>query len=111
MYYAKHLYDGHHHVFYTGVHIEFEKGTFGMLVPRSSLGVNYGLRLANTTGIIDEDYRGEIIIKADMDVPVVPEQDKPIAQLVIMPYLRYSLKPVNEINETERGEGGFGSTD
>ena len=99
---------------HTGVHVEIPDGHFGMLVPRSSTGKK-GLRLLNTIGIIDSDYRGEIVVCCEnvRDDDLVVEQGDRIAQLVILPYAKVSLSRVSSIEEltqTQRGGAGFGST-
>lgn len=80
--------------------------------PRSGLALKKGLTLLNTPGTIDADYRGEIqIILANLgDEPVVIEDGERIAQLVICPVVKAKISLVDELDETERGEGGFGST-
>ena len=98
----------------TGLFLEIPEGHFGMLVPRSSTG-RKGLRLANTVGIIDSDYRGEVTIAAVIDNPDGMEISKGdrIAQILVVPYTQVALTQVEELNElekTERGGAGFGST-
>lgn len=82
------------------------------LYARSGLGVKHGICLSNGVGVIDSDYRGEI--KAGLcnvsDKPYTIEPNERIAQLVIAPVVIPQFKTVNELGETERGEGGFGST-
>lgn len=82
----------------------------GLILPRSGLGTKYGMRLLNTMGVIDTDYRGEVIIKFTCDkVPVFEEQQR-IAQLVVVPVFTGELKVVDRLADTERGTGGFGHT-
>ena len=80
--------------------------------PRSGLALKKGLTLLNTPGTIDADYRGEIkIIMANLgDEAVMIEDGERIAQLVICPVVKAKIALVDELDETERGEGGFGST-
>lgn len=96
----------------TGVKVEIPTGYFGAVYPRSSTGVKLHLSLANTVGIIDEDYRGEIKLfmynYGDEDI-VVKNGDR-LCQLVIQPYIRVNVVKVNKLSDTKRGEGGFGST-
>ena len=96
---------------HTGIKVAIPKGYVGMLYPRSSSGVK-GLALANTVGIIDSDYRGEILLKfrcIGRHFEIL-ELDR-IAQLVVVPHYDYSdLDFVSELDTTDRGEGGFGST-
>ena len=80
--------------------------------PRSGLALKKGLTLLNTPGTIDADYRGEIkIIMANLGTEAVEIEDgERIAQLVICPVVKANIVLVDELDETERGEGGFGST-
>jgi len=91
---------------HTGLRVQLPEGTFGMVVPRSSLG-SEGLYLKNTVGIIDSDYRGEILLKIAGYVPTVGER---IAQLIVVPYMHVDPIEVTALDDTVRGEGGFGST-
>jgi len=96
----------------TGIAIETPRGYFGAIVARSGLATNFGLRPANCIGVLDEDYRGEVIValhndsKADREI----RKGDRIAQLVMMPYLPIEFVEADELSETVRGEGGFGST-
>lgn len=96
----------------TGLKVEIPEGYFGAVYPRSSTGVKKQLMLANTLGVIDSDYRGELMMffynygKTDQ---VIKNGDR-LAQLVIQPYLRCQIEEVEELSESERNEGGFGST-
>lgn len=95
----------------TGVRVAIPDFHFGLVAPRSSVGVR-GLVLMNTVGIIDSSYRGIIycVYKNVGDDIVHIEQFERIAQLLIIPYNPVQLMVVPELNETARGEGGFGST-
>ena len=79
---------------------------------RSGLGIKYGITLPNCVGVIDSDYRGEIIVAltnlSDTDYTIQPGDR--VAQLVIMPVTQADISVVDELDETERGAGGFGST-
>lgn len=93
----------------TGVHIELPNGTAGFLKSKSGLNVKYGI---TSEGVIDVGYTGSIVCKLynnSNDNYKVKRGDK-ITQLVIVKIETPSLKIVDEFNETERGEGGFGST-
>ncbi len=98
---------------HTGICMEIPTGYFGALYPRSGLATKRGLRLANCVGVIDSDYRGEIVVALYNDSNVfreVCEGDR-IAQLIISPYARpVSFEEVEELSCTERGIGGFGHT-
>lgn len=112
---------------HTGISIEIPEGYFGAIYARSGLATKRGLRPANCVGIIDSDYRGEIIVALHNDsllhqysasaddwyLDSLPSQIEPgerIAQLVIQPYLPVEPNEVEELSPTERGAGGFGST-
>lgn len=96
----------------TGLHVEIPEGYFGAVYPRSSTGVKKHLMLANTVGIIDSDYRGEIMVffyNYGEEDQIIEDGDR-LVQLVIQPYLRCEIKKVDELAESKRGDGGFGST-
>lgn len=96
----------------TEIALELPEGTFGAIFARSGLATKQGLRPANCVGVIDSDYRGPVIVALhnDTDTEKVVEPKERIAQLVVMPYISFDLKEVNDLSETERGNGGFGST-
>ncbi len=96
----------------TGLAVAVPDGYAGYIFARSGLATKQGLRPANCVGLCDSDYRGEYIVALHNDTDT-PQQVKPwerIAQLVIMPYLAVEFNEVNDLDETERGDGGFGST-
>ena len=96
----------------TGLRIEIPYGFFGAIYPRSSTGVKKQLMLANTVGVIDSDYRGEIMIfmyNYGNYAQAITKGDR-LAQLVIQPYERCEIEKVDKLEETDRGESGFGST-
>lgn len=96
----------------TGIAVEIPAGYHGKIFLRSSTGAKTKLRLANGTGIIDADYRGEILLLIE-NVGFLPEQitagDR-IAQLIIEKNVDVQVQEVTELAPTERGIGGFGST-
>lgn len=96
----------------TGLSIELPRYTFGAIVPRSGLSTKKGLRPANTPGTCDSDYRGEYIVAIhnDGNIPQIVEPGERIAQLIIIPYVPVIFEEADELSETERGAGGFGST-
>lgn len=96
---------------YTGLSLEIPVGHMGLVVPRSSLGKT-GIKLANTIGIIDSDYRGEIILMLENTggAPKYISYGTRVAQLIVVPYVQYKLMYVDSLEETDRGEGGFGHT-
>lgn len=99
-------------VYHTDLAVEIPKGYVGLLVPRSSIWKK-SLMLTDSLGIIDSDFRGEIvaIMKATTDtVPAIYKQGERFCQLVILKKPEYTIKEVEELSKTERGEGGFGST-
>lgn len=96
----------------TGIAVEIPEGYFGAVFARSGLATKQGLRPANCVGVIDSDYRGEIIVAVHNDSNTdrtVSNGDR-IAQLVIMPYLAVNFVEVDDLSDTVRGDGGFGST-
>ena len=96
----------------TGIAIEIPKGYFGAIFARSGLATKQGLRPANCVGVIDSDYRGEIIVAIhndQIDIQMITPGMR-IAQLVIIPIPEVDLVEVTDLGTTERGEGGFGST-
>lgn len=100
-------------VYHTDLAIEIPEGYVGLLFPRSSISKK-SLMLANAVGIIDAGYRGEIMAKMRSTTDVVPAVYKPgerFVQLIIMPIPTYTITEVAELSDTDRGEGGFGSSD
>lgn len=97
---------------HTGVRVEIPEGYFGGVYPRSSTGVKKQLMLSNTIGVIDSDYRGEIMVffyNYGKETQVIKNGDR-LAQLVIQPYERCDIELVDNLNDSARGEDGFGST-
>lgn len=96
----------------TGVHIQLPEGWAALVLPRSSMGLKTGLRLSNSVGLIDADYRGPIGVIYDniSDSDYTIHAGDRIAQLLVVPSYRFKGKVVEELTETERGEGGFGSS-
>ena len=99
-------------VVHTGLAAEIPEGYVGLIFARSGLATRKGLAPANKVGVIDSDYRGEIRVALHNDSKymqtVVPYER--IAQLVVMPYVFARFEESEELSDTERGEGGFGST-
>lgn len=97
-----------------GIKVEIPPGHVGLIFPRSGLSSKKGLILANTIGVIDADYRGEVmcLMKNTGSFQYTIRQYERIAQLVIVPCMIGEYFPVEEFElmETERGEGGFGHT-
>ena len=96
----------------TGLSFEVPEGYFGGLYARSGLATKQGLRPANAVGVADSDYRGEYIVALhnDSDATRIIEPGQRIAQVVFQPYLVCELKEYDDLTQTERGSGGFGST-
>lgn len=97
----------------TGIAMSIPEGYYGAIFARSGLATKKGLRPANCVGIIDSDYRGEIIVALfnDSDKTQVVAPGDRVAQLIICPYAADSeLVEVDNLDETKRGAGGFGST-
>lgn len=92
--------------------VEIPHGYFGMIVARSGLSYKRQIKLINDVGIIDEDYRGDIgirLINEGQEKYQIKKGDR-IAQMIIVPYIQPKLVFVDELEETQRGEKGFGST-
>lgn len=102
----------------TGLSVELPEGTVGLLFPRSGISMKTPLRMANSVGVIDADYRGEIKagftnIQSKGEYPlasVTIEKGDRIAQLVVVPYIHAKWVEATELSGTDRGAGGFGST-
>jgi dUTP pyrophosphatase len=96
----------------TGLAMEIPEGYFGAIFARSGLASKEGLRPANCVGVVDADYRGPFMIAVhnDSETERKVEPEERIAQLVVMPFLPVEFNTVDELAETVRGEGGFGST-
>lgn len=100
-------------VYHTGLAVEIPEGYFAMLTPRSSI-YKKSLEMVNSVGVIDADYRGEILVKFRSTTSVVPAVYKPgerICQMLILPVPDVQFEEAEQLTETDRGEGGFGSTD
>lgn len=96
----------------TGLAVAIPQGYVGLVFARSGLACKSGLAPANKVGVIDADYRGELMVflhNHGSQTQVVEDGDR-IAQLAIVPYLTAQFAPVEELDGTERGQGGFGST-
>ena len=96
----------------TGLYMEIPEGYEVQIRPRSGLAAKFGVTVLNTPGTIDSDYRGEvkvILVNHGNEAYTVNEGDR-IAQMVIAPVIQCRFKTVEEINSSERGVGGFGST-
>lgn len=96
----------------TGLAMAIEPGYAGFVFARSGLGIKHGIVPANCVGVIDSDYRGEVIVGLynHTDEPFVVEPGDRIAQLVLLPVHTPEIAECTELGETSRGEGGFGST-
>ncbi len=99
--------------FHTGIAIALPSPEYGAFIfARSGLSVNHGLAPANCVGVVDSDYRGEIIVGLvnQFDEPYTVQPGERIAQMIIMPVSRMNVCECDELDETERSSGGFGST-
>ena len=96
----------------TGIALEVPKGCAGLIYARSSMGTKRGLAPANKVGVIDSDYRGEVRVvllnHSKQEQTIVP--GKRVAQLIITPVLTPAYEETEELTDTQRGVGGFGST-
>lgn len=95
----------------TGIHVAIPEGYTGLVVPRSGQAKR-GLTVINSPGIVDAGYRGEVQVLAHNvsgDAIIIAKGER-IAQMVIMPFLEVEFEVVEELDATDRGDGGFGST-
>ena len=103
---------GETRLIHTGIAVEIPNGYVGLIYARSGLASKRGLAPANKVGVIDSDYRGEIMVAlhnhSAIDQIVISGER--VAQIVFTPYEAASFCVVDELDSTERGEGGFGST-
>lgn len=97
----------------TGLQFEIPDGYFAAIYARSGLAAKEGLRPANCTGVCDSDYRGNYIVAMhnDSEETRIVEPGERIAQMVVIPYLSVTFEESDTLTDTERGDGGFGSTD
>jgi dUTP pyrophosphatase len=104
----------------TGIAVEIPNGHVGLLFPRSSITkAPSGVSLKNSVGVIDSNYRGEILARFEYPsfpfddewINNVPKVGDKIAQLLIVPYPKVYFEEVSKLSDTNRGDGGFGSTD
>lgn len=96
----------------TGISIACPDGYFAGIFARSGLATKQGLRPANCVGVVDSDYRGEVIVALHNDsgyAQTINKGDR-IAQMVILPYVPVLIEEVEQLDDTERSSGGFGST-
>lgn len=102
--------DKQNNVHYTGLAIEIPEGYVGLLFPRSSISKT-SCTLRNSVGIIDSGYRGEIMLKfgCSSNLSCYKVGDR-VGQLIIMPYPQVQFEEVEELSDSDRGAGGFGST-
>lgn len=103
---------GETRMIHTGLAFEIPEGYVGLIYARSSLGTKRGLAPANKVGVIDADYRGEVMVSlhnhSSSDQAVEPGER--IAQMVIAPFLKAEFSVADDLSDTVRGAGGFGST-
>lgn len=96
----------------TGLAFELPEGFFAGIFARSGLATKQGLRPANCVGVVDQDYRGEVIVAIhnDSNRDAVIEPGDRIAQMILLPYQSMEFIEVSDLSETDRGDGGFGSS-
>ena len=104
--------DGTEKKFPLGFAAAIPKGYVGLLLPRSGTGAKYGLELNNTCGVIDADYRGEwiAVMRTKSGKEFSWKQGERVLQCVLVPVLSPTLEQVEDLDATDRGEGGFGSS-
>ncbi len=97
---------------HTGLSFEIPEGFAGLIFARSGLATKKGLAPANKVGVIDADYRGEVMVSLfnQSAVPQMVEPGERVAQMVITPFLKAEFTVSDELSDTLRGTGGFGST-
>lgn len=97
---------------HTGLAVEIPTGYVGLICARSGLATKRGLAPANKVGVIDSDYRGELMVALHnhSSIAQTVEPGERIAQLLLMPYLTAEFTEADTLSDTARGEGGFGST-
>lgn len=98
-------------IVHTGVSVSIPKGYVGLIIERSSLHKR-GLNLANNVGVIDSDYRGELVValRNTADKTIVIKAGERVAQLLILASPEITFIPVEKLDETDRSDGAFGST-
>ena len=103
---------GETYLVHTGISVAVPEGYAGLIYARSGLATKKGLAPANKVGVIDADYRGEIMVALHNHSaqPAEIDNGERIAQMVITPFLTAEFVERDELDETERGTGGFGST-
>ena len=96
----------------TGLSMEIPEGYAGLIYARSGLASKKGLAPANKVGVVDADYRGEVMValNSHSNLPQTIDAGERIAQLVIAPFLKVDFEEADELSSTVRGAGGFGST-
>ncbi len=96
----------------TGLAMEIPEGYAGLIYARSGLASKRGLAPANKVGVVDSDYRGEVMVALHNHsaIPQKITSGERIAQLVVTPFLKACFEEADELSQTVRGEGGFGST-
>ena len=96
----------------TGIALEVPRGCAGLVYARSSMGAKRGLAPANKVGVVDSDYRGEVkvVLLNHSNQPQTLQPGERVAQFVITPVLQPVYEEVEELTDTNRGQGGFGST-
>ena len=106
------LMPGETKLIHTGIALEIPEGYVGLIFARSGLATKRGLAPANKVGVIDSDYRGEIMVALHNHSAIEQKVDggERVAQISIVPYLKAEFSEADELTETVRGEGGFGST-
>lgn len=97
---------------HTGIAVQIPDGLVGLVYARSGIATKRGLAPANKVGVIDSDYRGEIMVSIhnhSQNTQYIADGER-VAQMVIAPYITANFELVESLEETERGSGGFGST-
>ena len=106
------FFPGETKLIHTGIALEIPEGLVGLIYARSGIATKRGLAPANKVGVIDSDYRGEIMVSLHNHSSRIQEISKGerIAQIVFTPYVTATFEESKKLSDTDRGEGGFGST-
>ena len=107
------VFSGRRKLIHCGIKVALPKGTVGLVCPRSGLAGKEGITVLNAPGILDEGYRGEVMVilyNTNDDKAFHISKGDRIAQLVVVPYIQCEIVEAEGLDDTERGERGFGST-
>lgn len=107
------IFPGQRELIGSGIAVEIPEGHVGLVFPKSGRGIKEGLSFVNAVGVIDSGYRGEVgltVVNHDRSQPIYIERDQKVGQLVVVPFVSCKIEIVQDLSDTSRGDGGFGST-